>query len=154
MGAQSQTSDDHRRRRLDAWRRSAERPTDAELVPIETLRRYREYDREIGNDDYTVDLRDHIATYGICESIKLEYDPDTGIAHIGEGNHRLTIAEELGITHLPVEIYRSRRRPNRQGVPYGHPGAPLPQPPQPDATGYVPGYMKPSEVGLPVNAQP
>ena len=129
----------------EAWDEYLDRPTEAEMVPTEAMSPYREYDRDIDAEKYTQDLRDHIAQHGMTEAIKLEYNPDTGIAHIGEGNHRLKIAEELGLSHVPVEVLRTSRNPSSVGLS----GAPLPNPPQPDQYGYVPGLMRPSEVGLP-----
>lgn len=137
---------DSRERWQEAWDRYLDRPTQAERVPIEAMKPYREFNRDIDAEQYTRDLRDHIAQHGMTEAIKLEYNPETGNAHIGEGNHRLTIAEELGMSHVPVEVLRSGRNPSSL---HGYSGAPLPQPPVPDQNGYSPGLLRPSEVGLP-----
>jgi 2'-5' RNA ligase len=123
-----------------------------EMVPTEAMLPYREFDRPLKDD-----LRDHIAQHGIVGSIKLEYNPKTEMAHIGEGNHRLKAAQELGISHVPVEVLRTTRGPF--GVNYPDKdfegsanlkGAPVPTPPVPDQFDYIPGNMKPSDIGLPV----
>lgn len=113
-----------------------------ENVPVEELKKYREYNRDIGLNQYTQDLYDHIAEHGINEPVYLDYNQDSGVMHLSEGNHRLEIADRLGITHLPTAVYRSGR------TPQGRPGAPAPQMIEPDQYGYVPGTLKPSEVGL------
>lgn len=120
-------------------------PPTAQMVPVEALMPYREYDREIDydKDPYLRDLRDHIAHHGIANALKLEYNPDSQIAHLGEGNHRLQIAQQLGMSHVPVEVLRTGR------IPRGYPGSNVPQPPVPDQFGYVPGNLSPSDLGLP-----
>ena len=50
------------------------------------------------------------------------YDPATGGVLLGEGNHRLAAARELGLTKVPVVVYRQRNMPDT-GPPAGTPAA-------------------------------
>jgi hypothetical protein len=137
-----------RQRWLDAWDETIDQPhrfKETEMVPIEALKPFKEWSRDIDRSEYTRDLRNHIQQHGVTGTTFLDYDPDTGHGHMSEGNHRLEIADQLGITHLPVTVYRSGRKP-REGQWEGHP---FPQTIEPDKFGYVPQYIRPSEVGLP-----
>jgi hypothetical protein len=143
-------SEDHpnRQRWLDAWDEGIgrlPRYTETQMVPVEALRPYMEWDRELGHDQYTRDLYDHIQQHGINEGLFLDYNPDTGKGHISEGNHRLQIADQIGISHVPLTVYRSQRKP-RNGQWEGHP---LPQQVEPDRYNYVPQTIRPTDVGLP-----
>jgi hypothetical protein len=143
-------SEDHpnRQRWLDAWDEGIgrlPRYTETQMVPVEALRPYMEWDRELGHDQYTRDLYDHIRQHGINEGLFLDYNPDTGKGHISEGNHRLQIADQQGISHVPLTVYRSQRKP-RNGQWEGHP---LPQQVEPDRYNYVPQTIRPTDVGLP-----
>lgn len=105
------------------------------------LHRYREYDRDM-DKPYVEDLKEHIRQHGMGEPIKLEYNQDDGSVHIGEGNHRLQIALDLGLKAVPVTVFRTGR------VPQGRPAKPAPKTYPPDEFGYVPGNMKPSDIGF------
>jgi hypothetical protein len=83
-------------------------------VGVEDLYKIREYDRNIKNG--TTGLRTKEEYESLKESIKKEgiktplvvtlkkNEMGDVSAIVGEGNHRIRIARELGITHLPVEI--------------------------------------------------
>ena len=111
-----------------------------EWMHPEDLWPYREYDRSLADHD---DLREHVDQYGLKDTVKLEYNPDTGHVHIGEGNHRTKMALEQGWGPLPVEVNRGYRKPS-QGA-----GRTAPITLEPDQFGYVPGTIRPSELGLP-----
>lgn len=137
----------------------------AEYVPIEALKPALEYDRrpnapklvdqngeeltQAADPEYWERLKASMAKHGPLAPVWLQYDPDSGHAYVGEGNHRVRIAEELGMTHLPVMLYRTRR-----GQGFG--GAHIKLKPlggQLNEYGYeqhVPQYIRPSDVGLPV----
>jgi hypothetical protein len=106
---------------------------------------YREYDRDLDRHD---DFLEHVQEHGLKEDVKLEYHPDTGMVHIGEGNHRVKHALEQGWPALPVTVLRTQR------IPEGLPGQKAPTYIEPDRYGYVPGVIKPSQIGLPVVPAP
>jgi hypothetical protein len=121
----------------------------AEMVPIEALEPYMEFNRAPGegeaaaNPEYWQMLKDHIAQNGFEDPLTIEYNPSEGTAKLGEGNHRLGIAKELGLTHVPVSGMVTYSGPNM---------VPLQTSPtvEPDEYGYFPGSFTPSTLGLPV----
>lgn len=79
------------------------------LLPVSILKKFREYDRtnsplldRIGIEE----LRNSLLTEGIKDQLILFYNPRNGYARLGEGCHRLMIAEQEGVTYLPVRILR------------------------------------------------
>jgi len=130
----------------------------AELVPVSYLWGLREHTRQRAGTpghgrawseepENWDELKESIRAEGIREPLILDYNPYTGYALLSEGNHRLAIAKELGISCVPVRAYRvvsrgvpgdgdSRYRPVAGGAtwPKGE---------------YVPADLKPSQV-LPV----
>lgn len=85
-------------------------------VPTDQLYKYREYDREMKDgwtgkatqEEYDA-LKQSIGAEGIREPVILDMTrnhKDGSIeVKLGEGNHRLKIARELGITQIPVQLY-------------------------------------------------
>lgn len=61
---------------------------------------------------------------GFTDPVMVEYDPKRKITMVGEGNHRVEAARELGISHVPTRVVRSRFRDDemdyasRHGSPY------------------------------------
>jgi hypothetical protein len=45
---------------------------------------------------------------GFTDPAMVEFDPGKKIARVGEGNHRVEAARELGVSHVPVRVVRSR----------------------------------------------
>lgn len=45
---------------------------------------------------------------GFTDPVMVEFDPATKRAVVGEGNHRVEAAKELGISHVPARVVRSR----------------------------------------------
>lgn len=45
---------------------------------------------------------------GFTDPVMVEFDPRNKRAVLGEGNHRVEAARELGITHVPTRVVRSR----------------------------------------------
>jgi hypothetical protein len=88
---------------------------DIEWVPTHELRKFIEYDRRPGGKDSWGDperwdaLGQHILEQGFKNPIWLDYNPDSGFAHMSEGNHRTQLALDLGIPAMPVRVYRSNR---------------------------------------------
>lgn len=125
---------------------------DIQWVPTHALRPFVEYDRRPGREhggdpDRYEALGEHIRQHGFKNPVVIEYNPDTGNAHMGEGNHRTWIAVENGIPAMPVRVYRSRRQSPTQ-VPVNL----SPEPSWRDHRGEVrvPDSLKPEHIGLPV----
>lgn len=115
-----------------------------EFVPTETLLRHREYDRESEPREgpgHLDRITASIAEKGVQAPLIMTYGQHDRRAYIGEGNHRLAAAKRLGISHLPVRVYRVGNTDGR--------GAEVPGV-EPNEHGYVRGDMKPSDIGLPV----
>jgi hypothetical protein len=130
---------------------------DVEWVPTHALKPFMEYDRRPGQPDSASSperwraLKDHIRQNGFNNPVILEYNPDTGTAHMGEGNHRTGIAHELGLPAMPVRINRSRRTSPTQ--------IPVKIQERPEwrnhlGEQHVPASLKPSHLGLPTVPPP
>ena len=60
---------------------------------------------------------------GFTDPVMVEFDPSKRIARVGEGNHRVEAARELGISHVPARVVRSHfdaEYTSRQGGHAGH----------------------------------
>lgn len=133
------------------------RHPDIEWVPTNELSKFMEYDRRPGGTDSTNNverweaLKSHIDQHGFKNPVVLEFNPDTNMAHMGEGNHRTQIAQDLGIPAMPVRVYRSRRT-----SPTQIPVTPKPEPTWLDHRGELryPDSLKPSHIGLPTVPPP
>lgn len=82
-----------------------------ELVDVEVLWAYREFDRHINNTttaQLLAKLTQNIIENGVMEPIMLEYNPHSGLCKIGEGNHRLVVLKALGIQRVPAYAVRSQ----------------------------------------------
>lgn len=130
---------------------------DIEWVPTAHLKQFIEFDRRpgrthaIGSPERYEELASHIREHGFRNPVVLEYNPDTGHAHMGEGNHRTWIALEHGIPAMPVRVYRSRREsPTKVPVELQH------RPEWEDFRGqqHIPDSLKPSHIGLPTVPEP
>lgn len=132
---------------------------DIEWVPTHELKKFMEYDRRPGGKDSWNNperwdaLGKHILEHGFKNPIWIDYNPDTGHAHMSEGNHRTQLALDLGIPALPVRVYRSSRSSQT--------AVPVKASPEPewedryDPTGYHwPEYMRPTHIGLPTVPAP
>lgn len=130
-----------------------------EWVPTHVLKKFVEYDRRPGGDDSMDDperwnaLGEHIKNNGFRNPVWLDYNPDTGHAHLSEGNHRVQLSLDHGIPAVPTRVIRSRRTSPTQ--------IPVDLQPQPEwedrfsPNGYrVPEMMKPSHIGLPTVPAP
>ena len=125
-----------------------------EAVPVSTMLPYIEYDRTVGGQPRIDELKESIGKDGIKEPLILEWSQATGRALITEGNHRLAAAVQLGLTHVPVRVVR-RMGPHLSEslLPEyggGRHAVAVPSPPTPNRHGYVPGDMRPSDLGIAV----
>lgn len=122
------------------------RRPDVEWMPTHILNGMLDMDRtpNTGSDleedpEYWESLKNHIATNGIKSPVVIEYNPDHSLAFVAEGNHRVSIANELGHTHVPARVVRGRgsswQGTNQSIDP---------------SIGDLGGYLKPSQIGLPV----
>lgn len=123
-----------------------------EWVPTQHMLPYAEWKRnpahgapagESATADYWNILKTNIMREGIKNPIRLHVHPEDGMGHIGEGNHRLAVAEALGMSHVPVTVIRSKRRGNAQ--------APVPN--FDDEKLRYEEMIRPSQIGLPVREQ-
>ena len=123
-----------------------------ELVPIEELKKYREYDRlknPLNRETYEA-LKADIIENGIKDISIIMYGTETDTAILGEGNHRLAIAEELGIKAIPVRAVRQRNTYQHSDIsfpPQKVPGFKR----EKDEYGYekhIPGDLSPSQIGI------
>lgn len=118
-----------------------------EMVPTDELTKYMQHDRAasplMSKESYAT-LKADIAKNGIKEPLILNYGAKDSVASLGEGNHRLAIAKELGIKELPVEVTGTQANVDTlTGKGYAKvPGA------KPDQYGYVPSNQKPSDIGV------
>lgn len=80
------------------------------------------------------ELKQDIAQNGFREPLQLTYSQADRTMILGEGNHRLQAARELGINAVPTTVFRTTRPIN--GTPVN--GV------EPNADDYVPGQMKPT----------
>ena len=129
-------------------------------LKISLIRSYREYlhDPETGTscnlltgrtykDPYTraawAELIRSMTEEGFREPLKLEYEPDSRRAYLGEGNHRLVAAGLAGYTAVPVwglRGYSSDRMRQARRVPCE------PELKREQGTGYFPSSFRPSGV--------
>jgi len=120
-----------------------------EFVPARFLRNARGNTLRRTPEEMDV-LREEIMANpaGIDDPIKVMFNPDDGTYHVGEGNHRVALAAEMGIP-VPVVVLTSRR-----SGPGARPGL------SPDEAlanirgfaehhDYVPSNLAASEIGLP-----
>ena len=49
-----------------------------------------------------------LSGHGFTDPVMVEFDPKNKRAVLGEGNHRVQAARELGISHVPTRVVRSR----------------------------------------------
>ena len=82
---------------------------------VKELKQFREYDRKI-IQGYTgkrtaeemAELEADIRKHGITDHSVLVLDRQPNgdvLVHLGEGNHRLALAQKLGIRKMPVRLY-------------------------------------------------
>jgi hypothetical protein len=123
-------------------------------VPTDVVARFAEYDRRPGGKHhmhfpgYWDSLREHIRENGFKSPLYLDVNQDTNTAHLSEGNHRVQIAQELGLSHVPVIMYRSRRKSEAER-PVNLDITQFPED-RYDPTGYrMPDMFHPAIAGLP-----
>jgi hypothetical protein len=129
--------------RMPRWQREWTSSSATELVPTYVLMEMLDFDRrETADPEKWEALKADISQNGFTDPVIIEYDADRRKVHLGEGNHRVLIADELGIEWVPARVYLSTRKTHWKEYPV--PGV------EPDEFNYVPQLMKPSEIGLPV----
>lgn len=102
------------------------------MLPIETVKRYRELDREGAHsygehsEEIINKLTEELKSGGVIkEPLMLEHSTKHQWGYLGEGHHRLIAAERAGLTHVPVFVYSG-------------------------ASGYGPGKRKQAGIGAPL----
>ena len=98
-------------------------------------------------DPYTratwAELTRSLTEEGFREPLKLEYEPDSRRAYLGEGNHRLVAAGLAGYSAVPVWAlrgYDSERMRQARRVPG------VPELTRDNGRGYFPSSFRPSDV--------
>lgn len=88
------------------------------MMPTDLLDHYREYDRPT-DDPQAQTLKKVITEHGgIRQPLILSTSPTHGL--LTEGNNRLALAKEMGISHLPVKVYHDDRVQANEGTPVEH----------------------------------
>lgn len=80
-----------------------------EFVDVELLDKIKEYDRRVQRvktDEDIDELKNKIISNGITEPVMIDICPYDGTLKLGEGNHRLMIAKELGLLKVPAIAIR------------------------------------------------
>jgi len=112
------------------------------------LYKYREYNfSDLREPEQLEELQDSLLKEGWKESLMIIYYKKDKYLVLGEGNHRLHAAKELGFTHVPVRVYLSGNRGKDKGNskwsrPYLQISNDLP------TSGYVQADLYPSEIGI------
>jgi hypothetical protein len=85
------------------------------LVPTEKLSPLREFDRAaepVGRStgpDNLKKIAEHLAAGGkLSDPTAVAYYPETKLGYLAEGNHRLALAEALGLEQLPATVWRGQ----------------------------------------------
>jgi len=122
-----------------------------ENVRVSTLVPIRGEDREshpryAHDHAYLDNLTEKIRTEGFDETkpVVVHYDPFHHAAFVADGNHRLAAARRLGMETIPTTVTLVQR-PQKKFRGRHLPGS---SSTFPDETGYVPGSLPPSWVGL------
>lgn len=105
-----------------------------EFVSVKELWSLREFDRSLKSE-----LKYSIVSKGLEEPVMILYYAGNRRAYIGEGNHRLVVAKSVGIEALPARVVRSQSTTTKGIRVKGF---------EPDWSGYVPGSLYPSDIGL------
>lgn len=74
------------------------------MLPTDIAHHYREYDRP--DDENTQMLKRVIADQGIRQPLKISTDGTHAV--MIEGNHRLNVARQLGMSHVPVQVFMEK----------------------------------------------
>jgi len=74
------------------------------MLPTDIAHHYREYDRP--DNENTQMLKRVIADQGIRQPLKISTDGTHAL--MIEGNHRLNVARQLGISHVPVQVFMEK----------------------------------------------
>ena len=128
---------------------------DAAWLPTEDVWRFREFDRTSGDPRYgggqffqdgVSRLEAQLRYEGQREPVTLMWNPRRDTMHLGEGNHRVAAARNIGQKYIYAMVNQSERVPNSSWVPE----MPLDKPPGAErsnvwlgksgAGGYIPTY--------------
>ena len=120
-----------------------------EWVPLETIKKYMHVDRTASDmSHYTeedwVALKQSLEQ-GWTQPLMVLYYSKDNTAILGEGNHRLAAAIQLGMDSVPVRVWRVSMAGSESS--YADNVVPVPGM-TPDKHGYVPADLKPSDIGL------
>jgi len=119
-----------------------------ELVPLYSLYRYREYDfSDLREPDQLEEMKESLLKEGWKEPLMIVYYKKDKYLTLGEGNHRLHAAKDLGMTHVPVRVYlNSSRGKGKANSKWSRPYKQISN--DLDTSGYVPADLYPSDIGM------
>ena len=120
-----------------------------EWVPIETMKKFVHVDRAAPDmSHYTeedwAELKQSLEQ-GWTDPLMILYFSRDKTAILGEGNHRLAAAIQLGMDSVPVRVWRMSMAGSESS--YADNVVPVPGA-EADKHGYVPADLKPSDIGL------
>jgi ParB-like chromosome segregation protein Spo0J len=75
----------------------------SQIQDVDRIGQYGAYNSDIGINE-TIELAKDIAENGFKSFVYIEYNPETGNIVLGEGNHRLQIAQILGLKDIPARV--------------------------------------------------
>lgn len=88
------------------------------MMPTELVNHYREYQRDPDDPQYQTVKKVVQEHGGIRQPLVLSTNDTHGL--LTEGNHRAAIAQELGISKLPVRVYHDDQVQVNEGEPVPH----------------------------------
>ena len=77
------------------------------MVPFEEIFPFQEFDRrvkQVNDDPYLDRLKAFMKKRGFPGKVILAVDKTHHVCNVHDGNHRLTVAKELGLKWIPVKI--------------------------------------------------
>jgi hypothetical protein len=91
-------------------------------MPVSLLREMQEFDKTPGTQygadpDRYDNLKRQIMERGVESPLELIHDPRSGLVYVGNGNTRLTIAQELGLDTLPAIVMQRELGPWGKSLP-------------------------------------
>jgi 8-oxo-dGTP pyrophosphatase MutT (NUDIX family) len=123
-----------------------------ELVPVDELLKFREFDRKKEpkyNQDNSTENINHLKFMfqkdGVKAPLIIEYSKEDNVVLLIEGNHRLNSAVDLGMKYLPARVVLKKHgkySPSKLKHSMNVSGI------EADQSGYISSDLKPSQIGI------
>lgn len=110
--------------------------SNVEMVPTHEINKYATQET---SPEHAEEVAKHVVHQGM-DPLILNYDHRENKANLGEGNHRLRVANRLGMSHVPVRVQRGYLNGPGTTPPHAHPAI--------DKGEHVPAEIKPSDIGI------